>query len=217
MNETQAKEFNLENYLSTELKSEQSLASIPKGQNVFSISNSSFDLPLRISTFLSSKDFEKFVKNVERIIRSSVEYRLWVTYIIDNLGQKECALTHENINECPIVIHHHPINLYTIVKTIINDFIKKEQEFSTFDVAIKTIEMHYQNNVGYIVLLSDLHEKFHNSFLKIPIQLFQGNYKYLIQNYQLEDDELQQIYQLCNVQMEDLKMEWSKNNYPGIK
>ena len=217
MNETQAKEFNLENYLSTELKSEQSLASIPKGQNVFSISNSSFDLPLRISTFLSSKDFEKFVKNVERIIRSSVEYRLWVTYIIDNLGQKECALTHENINECPIVIHHHPINLYTIVKTIINDFIKKEQEFSTFDVAIKTIEMHYQNNVGYIVLLSDLHEKFHNSFLKIPIQLVQGNYKYLIQNYQLEDDELQQIYQLCNVQMEDLKMEWSKNNYPGIK
>jgi len=214
MNE-QIAEVNLNEVLSVQTKENCSLQKIEK-KNIFSVRNSPFDVSLRISTFISAKEFESFIKSTEKLVRVSFEYRLWISYIIDNLGQKECALTHENINECPIVVHHHPINLYTIVKTIINDFIKHGKEFSTFDIATKVIELHYQNNVGYIVLLSDLHEKFHSGFLKIPIELINGNYKYVFQNYQLEDEELQRIYEHCNIHIEDLKMEWSKGNYPGI-
>jgi len=211
----QIAEVNLSKALSVQPKEACALQKIDK-KHTFKLQDNCFDVSLRISTFVSSKEFESFIKNTEKLVRISYEYKLWISYIINNLGQKECALTHESIGECPVVIHHHPVNLYTVVKTIINDFIKHGKEFSTFDIATKVIELHYQNNIGYVVLLSDLHEKFHAGFLKLPIELINGNYKYIFQNYQLEDDELQRIYELCNVHSEDLKLEWSKNSYPGI-
>jgi hypothetical protein len=33
---------------------------------------------------------------------------------------------------------------------------------------------HYQNIIGYIPLVSTLHEKFHNGFLDLPINFVQG-------------------------------------------
>lgn len=184
--------------------------------NIFVLPDSQFNLPLRISSFPSEKDYEVFVKNVERIVRYSQEYKLWVKYITDNLGQTKCALTNETINECSLEIHHHPITLYTVVKAVLNDFMTKKLEFSTFDVATKVIELHFQNKIGFIVLLSDLHKKYHNGFLNLPIELVHGNYKYIIQNYTIDENEYDRICSLCNIHLEDVKQLWKKDDYPGI-
>jgi hypothetical protein len=184
--------------------------------NVFSLSDNSFELPLRISSFLSEKEFDNFIKCVEKLVRYSHEYRLWVRYVTEHLGYSQCALTKESINECPLEIHHHPINLYTIVRTLTNDLMVKKQEFSTFDVALKVIEHHFQNKIGYVVLLSDLHKKYHCGFLDIPIELVHGNYKYVMQHYTIEENEFDKICRLCNVHIADVKKIWSKDNYPGI-
>lgn len=184
--------------------------------NIFVLPDSQFNLPLRISSFPSEKDYEVFVKNVERIVRYSQEYKLWVKYITDNLGQTKCALTNETINECSLEIHHHPITLYTVVKAVLNDFMTKKLEFSTFDVATKVIELHFQNKIGFIVLLSDLHKKYHNGFLNLPIELVHGDYKYIIQNYTIDENEYDRICSLCNIHLEDAKQLWKKDDYPGI-
>lgn len=184
--------------------------------NIFVLPDSQFNLPLRISSFPSEKDYEVFVKNVERIVRYSQEYKLWVKYITDNLGQTKCALTNETINECSLEIHHHPITLYTVVKSVLNDFMTKKLEFSTFDVATKVIELHFQNKIGFIVLLSDLHKKYHNGFLNLPIELVHGDYKYIIQNYTIDENEYDRICSLCNIHLEDVKQLWKKDDYPGI-
>jgi len=184
--------------------------------NVFELPNSDFNLPLRIKTFPDTKSFEVFVKNAERLVRGSIEYRLWVQYITDHLGHTHCALSKESMNECPIEIHHHPVTLYTIVKGIINKLLSSEQEFSTFDVATKTIELHFQNKVGYVVLISSLHSKYHSGFLNIPIELVNGNYKYIIQNYTVDEEEYDRIAKLCNVHVDDLKQSWERGNYPGV-
>lgn len=184
--------------------------------NIFVLPDSQFNLPLRISSFPSEKDYEVFVKNVERIVRYSQEYKLWVKYITDNLGQTKCALTNETINECSLEIHHHPITLYTVVKAVLNDFMTKKSEFSTFDVATKVIELHFQNKIGFIVLLSDLHKKYHNGFLNLPIELVHGDYKYIIQNYTIDENEYDRICSLCNIHLEDAKQLWKKDDYPGI-
>lgn len=184
--------------------------------NVFSLDNSPFNLPLRISTFSSEKELDAFIKSVEKTIRHSLEYRYWVEYITDSLGQSECAFTHENINECSIEVHHHPITLYTIVKAVINNYLVHNQEFSSFDIATKVIELHFQNKVGYVVILSDLHKKYHGGFLKIPMELVKGDYKFLIKSYTFDENEMQRIYELCAVKAEDVSVKWSKNNYPGV-
>lgn len=205
------KEFNLET-LSKSAETEI----LGNDDNVFGLPESQFNLPLRIKTFPGAKEFETFVKSTERMVRNSLEYRLWTGYITDHMGNTHCALTKESMNECPIEIHHHPVTLYTIVKGVVNKYLSSEKEFSSFDVATSVIELHFQNKVGYVALISSLHSKYHSGFLNIPIEFVNGDYKHILQGYALEEDEYDRILKLCNVHVDDLKQTWQRGNYPGI-
>ena len=183
----------------------------------FQLEETPFHLPLRIKTFYSEKDLDKFIKSTERLVRHSTEYKSWVQYIIEVKEKTTCALTGELISECSLEVHHHPISLYTLVKTLVSDFIAKERSFNSFDIATKTIELHYQNKVGYMLLLPDLHHKFHEGFQDLPIELVNGDYRYLLNNYNVEESDRERILSLCNIHSEDIVLAWSKNNYPGIQ
>lgn len=185
--------------------------------NVLKLENSSFNLPLRITCFTSDKELITFIRNVEKLVRSSIEYKYWLSYIKETLGQNECALTKEKLSECHLEVHHHPISLFTVCKSVINDLISKEQSFSTFDISTNIIELHYQNKIGYILLLSDLHKKYHDGFQRLPIEFVHGDFKYLMNNYTIDDDELTRIYELCNTKIEDCKIPWQRDKYPGIE
>jgi len=205
--------------LDEEIKS----AFIEPGSNILSNDNSTlhlldapFSLPLKISSFPSDKELFIFVKNVEKLVRSSLEYKYWSAYITDTLGQNTCALTKESLVECKLDVHHHPITLFVIVRTIINDFLQKELSFTGFDIATKTIELHYQNKIGYMVLLSNMHAKYHAGFQKLPKEFIHGDYKFMLDNYHIDDDDLSHIMELCSITKKDLKLEWASNNYPGI-
>ena len=209
----QSQEFNLESLATAK---NDIINDIANDDNVFKVAGSDFDLPLRVKAFPSSREYELFIKNVEKLVRCSQEYRLWTNYITDNLGHSFCAFTKESNGECPTAIHHHPICLYTIVKGVVNHYLSRETEFSTFDIATKVIELHFQNKVGYVVLLSDLHAKYHSGFLNIPIEFVNGDYKHILQTYTIEETEYDRICKLCNVHVEELKQSWTKDNYPGI-
>ena len=183
--------------------------------NNLQLSDSSYCLPLRINSFSDEKEQHLFIKNVEKLVRSSIEYKMWVDYVTETLGYNKCALTNEKMSECTLDVHHHPITLYTIVKSVINDYISKEAPFSTYDVSLKTIELHYQNKIGFIVLLSNLHEKYHNGFQNLPIEYTHGDYKHLLDNYHFEDEELESIRQLMNTNLKDSNVSWIRDNYPG--
>jgi hypothetical protein len=210
----EVKEFDLDTLVKI---TKDVIANDTNDTNVFALPDSQFNLPLRIKSFPAVKEFETFIKNAEKQVRNSIEYRLWAQYITDHLGNTHCAITKESMNECPVEIHHHPITLYTIVKSVVNKCLSQDQEFSTFDVATKVIELHFQNKVGYVVLLSSLHHKYHSGFLNIPIELVNGNYKHIIGTYSIDEAEYDKILKLCNVHIDDLKQTWERNNYPGIK
>lgn len=186
-------------------------------EDTLKATNSPFILKLRIDAIHSEKDFDKLIKCVEKLVRYSYEYREWVSYIIENLGHNYCALTEEIMGECEVVMHHHPINLYTICKSIILDHLSKNQSFCTFDIATNVIELHFQNRIGYVPLLSSLHEKYHNGFLSIPIELVHGDYKHLLKNFKIDDQEYDKILELCNIKLCDCKAIWKRNEYPGIQ
>jgi len=151
-------------------------------------------------------------------VRYSVEYKHWHDYITDNLGYDSCALTEESMGQTKVEIHHHPISLYTICKAAISKHLNNDEEVCSFDIATEVIELHFTNKVGYVALLSNLHEKYHNGFLEIPIELIHGDYKYIMDNYVIDDQELNRIYALCQIKLENAKkVGWSKNSYPGIK
>ena len=188
----------------------------PDEANVFKIENAPFELSLRIDSFSNEKEEISFIKSVEKMVRFSPEYKLWVNYIVDTLGQNKCEFTGELKGECPVEVHHHPICLYSIVKAVIDDKIRKHTQFCTFDIARDVIELHFQNKVGYVLMLSDLHAKYHNGFMQIPIEFVSGDYKHILTNYEMEKEEYSRILLLCGIHKDDIVQTWSKNNYPGL-
>lgn len=188
----------------------------PEEANVFKLENSPFELSLRIDNFADDKEQIKFIKAVEKMVRFSPEYKLWVNYIVETLGQNKCEFTGESKCECPVDVHHHPICLFTIVKSLIDDKIKKHESFCTFDIARETIELHFQNKVGYVLILSSLHEKYHNGFLQIPIEFVSGDFRYILQRYEMDREEYDRILLLCSIHKDDVVQSWSRNSYPGI-
>jgi len=182
--------------------------------------NYPFSLPLRISNFENETEYNKFVKNCEKLVRGSVEYRLWTNYIKDVLGINECALTKEINSEATIDIHHQVPSLFILIKALVNKKLDKTEIFSTFDIALEAIELHFKNKVGYIPLVSSMHEKLHNGFLKIPIELVKGDYNYFLNEYSkyLESEDLDSLQEKLAVSMKDYEYkDWSKDNYPGLK
>lgn len=176
-----------------------------------------FNLPLRITTFEDDSLYTKFIKNVEKTIRGSIEYKLWTDYLKDVLGVQTCFITNERMDQVKIDIHHHIPSLYTMVKGVLNKKIKNNEEFCSFDISTEVIELHYKNRVGYVALIKSMHEKFHNGFLKIPISLVKGDYQWFIREFSeyLDQEDLDIINERLSIT--EGNQEWTIDNYPGVK
>jgi len=176
-----------------------------------------FRLPLRIKNFENETEFIKFAKNCEKLIRVSLEYKDWRAYILDVLQVNTCMITKERMDTCSVEVHHHIPSLFTLMKALINKKLELEEAFSTFDICQDAIKLHFDNKVGYLVLITTMHEKLHNGYLNVPVRLIRGDYNFFISNYSkyLDDNELEVIDKRLAV--EDCDPSWSVNNYPGLK
>ena len=176
--------------------------------------NYPFRLSLRINNFETEAEYVKFIKNCEGLVRRSLEYKFWREYIIDVLGIQTCMITNEKMGEVSIDVHHHVPSLYVLMTGLINEKIDKEESFCTFDIAQEAIKLHFMNKIGYVTLIKSMHEKFHNNYLSIPINLVRGDYNYFIQNYSkyLDDEDLDTIHERLSIT--ENSCSWSKDNYP---
>lgn len=179
--------------------------------------NYPFNLSLRIQTFENETEYTKFVKNCEKSIRGCLEYKLWRNYITDVLQIQSCAITEERSDQCGTEIHHHIPSLFILCKALVNERLEKEEPFCTFDICTKIIELHFLNKIGFITLISSLHEKFHNGFLNIPKRLIRGDYVYFLENYSkfLDEDDLETLNSRLSIT--DSNCNWSANDYPALK
>lgn len=172
-------------------------------------------LPLRTNNFENEAQFKKFVKNCEILVRRSNEYSLWRNYVVEILGLNTCHITEEHISEVSVEVHHHIPSLFSVVSAVVNKKVSEQQNFCSFDVATEVIELHFQNRIGYTILITTMHEKFHNGCLDIPINLIHGDYNYFIHNYggYLENDELEKLNQ--RLQVTAATASWTRGNYPA--
>ncbi len=160
-----------------------------------SCDDSPFTLDLKRTDFDTDKELERFIKSCERLIRSSPEYRVWTSYIRDSLGYYNCEVTGEQHAQTTVDIHHHPFSLYAIVKSVILKNMSIEKSFCSYDICEEVIKLHYEMKVPFCLLVSSLHEKFHNGFFLIPMELVKGDTTHLMNKYfiHLDEDEQQTI------------------------
>lgn len=167
--------------------------------------NNDIYLTLRRSQFTDDKEYKKFVKNVERLVRSSLEYKEWVQFVKFSLGFDYCLFSLETDEETDdIEIHHHPFTLYDIVDLVTAKFIANNKAFTTFEIALETMQLHYQLKVGFVPLSGTLHKKYHKGNLPIPREFILGDYMYLYNNYPLTDELRRKVDAALKVSLENL-------------
>ena len=179
-----------------------------------------FKLSLRIRNFTDESSYLKFVRNCEKLFRGSLECKLWKDYILDVLQFNTCMVTNEKMGEVGIEVHHHVPSLFVLIKTLINECIENNKDFSTFDICLKAIEVHFSNMIGYVCLVSSMHEKFTNGYLDIPMDIVKGNYKEFLNQYTkyISEDDFDEINKRLAVNLENCRHTiWKRDEYPVLE
>ena len=174
---------------------------IPKISNYSSISDketlfipeTEFDKPSYI--MYNEKTRSKFIKSVEKIIRSSLEYREFISYLRSELGMNFCMffnnVSRDDIKNIGIEIHHIPFSLFDIVNIVLRKYETEELTIDPLVIADEVMRLHYEGKVGLVPLSVTVHELYHRGDLFIPLQyvdkgfiLFYQEYKDYMKEYE---------------------------------
>lgn len=177
---------NVENYKNTQLIETYKISDIPK-------------VEMR-SPILSDKDKTRLVKQIERVVRTSQEYRDYIKFLKDNIDMTKCTyfnkLSNKGGKRISIHIHHEPFTLYDITMIVLNKHLSKNEPINMLDVAEEVMYLHYRDMVGLLPLSVTVHELVHIGKVLIPLQVVYGNYiKFLEQYEEWITDDLKNILQ----------------------
>lgn len=135
----------------------------------------------------SDKDFKKYIQDVEREVRSSIEYKRAIRYLKDYMGMNESAffddISSEHDNKISIELHHSPFTLFDIALIVFNKRLYYGETLELQATSKEVTKLHYYLVVGLVALTKTEHELVHSSFLFVPANKVLGNYGKFIDYY----------------------------------
>lgn len=139
-------------------------------------------------TLATDRDQAKFIKRVETLVRTSMEYRDYINFLKDYVNMKHCAFFNNIENsqgsKVRIEIHHEPLTLFDIVQTVLNKHLDEGIPINDLFIADEVMELHYKNQVGLIPLSKSVHQIVHNGTdIIIPLNMVYGEYAKFIEEY----------------------------------
>lgn len=133
------------------------------------------------------KDYNTFIKDVERQVRMSFEYREFIKFCRNNFGMNKCAflngINNEETFDIKIEIHHYPFSLHDIVEAVIKKRQFYNESLEVQMVAKEVMILHYKAVIGLIPLSETAHELAHSSRLFIPSDRVFGRYNLFVDYY----------------------------------
>lgn len=134
------------------------------------------------------KQFKKYIDDVERIVRSSKEYRDFVQYLRKYMDMNSSAFLQNVSNaestKIKIELHHTPFTLFDIALTVFNKRTRCHEPLDVVLVAKEVCYIHYFLYVGLIPLSRTEHKLVHNQALFVPLDLVLGRYDQFIEMYE---------------------------------
>lgn len=131
---------------------------------------------------LTDKDKERFIKNVELIVRGSNLYKDYIQYLKEYRDMSRCeffnniCIGKNKRAKVRIEIHHEPFTLYDLVNIVMNKYQKLEMDFDIYDIADEVMSLHYKNMVGLIPLSRTVHKLVGLGRLFIPLYVVDGRF-----------------------------------------
>jgi len=156
-------------------------------ENIINIVNLNEFEDIPVYDFSDDKDLGRFMKDVERFVRQSFEYRAFIKYLKENFGMNRCTflenVSNEETYDISIHLHHYPLSLFDIVGIIYRKRSYNKQSLSVPMVAEEVMKCHYQCLVGLIPLSETVHQLAHAGRLFIPVNKVFGRYKLFVDIY----------------------------------
>ena len=132
-------------------------------------------------------DEEKYIKDIENIVRKSFEYQTMVKYLRENMNMNKCSffegISNKDTFKIKIHIHHSPITLYEIVVIILGKRKFYRESLDIEDIAKEAVYVHYCLLIGLIPLCETVHQLVHNEFLFVPNTSVMGKYNDFLEMY----------------------------------
>ena len=146
----------------------------------------------------------KFINMVEKLVRSSLEYKELIAYLHSGLDMNYCMffnnVSKEKGRRIRIEIHHIPFSLFDIVNIVLKKYETEELEIDPFVIAEEVMQLHYKGHVGLVPLSETVHQLYHKGRVFIPLQyvdkgflLFYKEYKDYLKDY---EDMLKHLIEL---------------------
>lgn len=171
----------------------------------------------------NSKDRNKLVKRLERIVRGSMEYRDYIQYLKQSVGLDSCTFLKnvgpkDGAKRISIELHHEPFTLYDYCNVVLQKYIDSGLPLNDLLMADEVLELHYANKVGLIPLSKTMHQIVHNSDkLLIPLNMVYGQYSDFLEEYdQFIDEEDMDLYHKLERKM-DMTKKLTPESFEAIK
>lgn len=187
----------------------------------YSIDTDMFSISNKTSYFLEEGERKKFIKNVEKIVRTTIEYRKLIQYIRENLELDQCSILNNlDTDVVSIELHHAPYTLYDIVDIVLIKYEMNEYLFNTLTIAEEVLALHYKNRVGLTPLSDTIHQLVHSQQLKIHrvqvignVDLFYNEYKEYMNEDQITKYEDYIMYSDNNANTIDPNCLFNEDNF----
>lgn len=164
--------------------------------------SSNYMLPFFKDTeyFTNLDNFVFFVKAVEKMVRSSQYYSRYVKYIKEDIGLNYCQVLSnikvEEEDNTELEMHHGPIlTLFDYVAIMLDHMLYNNKKISTFRLADKILQEHYDNHVQVVMISKTVHEEVHNGNIFLNAKQAFGDINAFLSKYKdgISEDQKRKI------------------------
>ena len=133
----------------------------------------------------TEKDRTKLIFHIESIIRQSLEYKEYISFLKDFMNKDSFFSNVEQLayNKVKIELHHSPLTLFDIVSVVMQKHQDEYDRIDIFDIADEVMELHYQCRVGLLPLSISTHKLVHLGEIFIPVQMVRGDWASFYREY----------------------------------
>jgi hypothetical protein len=153
------------------------------------------------------KEFTRYLKDIEKEVRGSFEYRHMIDYLKNYMGMNQCAfiqVSNKDNYNVKIEIHHYPFTLFDIVQIVYKKRVSNYEPIDVEMVAKEVTMLHYKLLVGLIPLSVTVHQLVHEGKIFIPVQNVLGRYNLFVDMYKnyCEPEQLETLNRIEKYSLE---------------
>mgnify|MGYP005760805763 CR=1 FL=1 len=157
----------------------------------------------------------KFIKMVEKIVRSSYEYKEYINFLKTEVDMNCCSffnsIDRTSMNGVRLEIHHSPFTLFDITSIVTNKFIQEHRKINPISIAEEVMELHFKGYIGLIPLSLTIHDLVHSGELFIPVDKVYGNIVAFVSEYEQYMTNEQRELLLVNIDTTECLEEYKPN------